>query len=472
MGFSIFSALGGAAEGYNKQSEEQRKYALEQMRETSSRLQERFDAAVADRRKKKSEYEQVGEQLKSLGLSDEQALVILQQGTETAQDIYKRVGLAKGALGDQYDTSTIVRLTDPSKTGMTLQEGINNLIGVAATGSAMPEPEFKSRTANTAWERQKKNLESQYGMSYDTIRSIAYGNVERGELPVGEMNVDNLYLPEQLEIRRAQQQLEMGNLEIQERKINMETLGSYNTAKLVEAQSRARQAQNVANTFWEDRERETEKYNVDIQTAKNELSKSRIALKYYDEQLKADLDYRIAQAAKEEAELDSAGKDLLKLNDIRDLYLKNTKDTLEGEFAGMYRQNSNGTFTFTGGTEGQAAFNARKRQLQLNFLETMGKRYGYTTNVLAVFESTGAADVIDVPPAVEVDIEYTPESFKDIFGVELDEELDSTIFITEDGATLTAIPAGKYGAVKFVPSNQTMYWNGSYELIQEQEQGE
>lgn len=447
MGFSIFSALGGAASQYTKQQDEQRKYALEQMRETSSRLQERFDTAIAERNKKKSEYEELGAQLTGMGLSEDQALVILQGGVDKAKEIVDRVPLAQKAI-EGYSIKDIVTLTDPERTGMSLQEGINNLIGIASTKPLAPEQEYKSGAANRAWERQKRNLEEQYGMSYDEIRNIAYNNVERGALPKGSVDTGDLYLPETLQIKRAQQQLTLGDLEIEEKEIVNSTLASFNKAKLAEARANAKAAKITADNLPDKIKQINEKHEIDMQNAKLDQAKAVVNLQWQGDLLEAELNYKLAQTAAEEA--DANGTDLLKLNDVRSLYKDSVNFALEKEFAGEFSiDDATGKPIWTGGPEGTAKFEQRSRQLGLNWLETMRKNYGLTANVLSVYESFAGAPVRAVPKGVQVAKPLTT-----------DEMVNSGFGYVPDGTLYTAPNGGIYTIEQMA--------DGRFQLVQPQ----
>lgn len=400
MGFSILSALGGAAKGYTDKSNEMRKYALEQMRETSSRIQERFDKAIADRTSQKADLEKVGSELRDLGLDTDQALVLLQQGGEKASAMAERIRQAR-VYDPTLSPADIVQLSNPDVTGLSMEEGINNIIGIASSKPMAGGMEFGSRSTQKHFDRMKSNLEQQYGMSYDQIRNIAYGNVERGALPTGTVATDKLYGREELEAKALRAQVRSAEAGATVAEVEAGSIEEMTDLRLRDFRSKVKAGEFEADTLQEKLDMLREKHDADMDKATSEQMMLDIDLIYHTEKTEAEIALLGAKTAAEEADLQ--GGSPFKLNDMRNLYKDSFNQQMEQRFKGKVYMAPSGNIVYGTLDEGErmAAENMAKLHAA-NFLQSTINVAGLDDNAAMVFESFTGGNITVVNEPVTI----------------------------------------------------------------------
>lgn len=464
MGFSLFHALGGAAKQYSKTTAKVRDQQMDLFNRQMERTMESYDKAIAERKTKATELRSLGKQLQDMGLNSDQALVVLDNGVDAAKDTVKRLQIAQGyatSKGDTFTASDYVTLANPEVTGMSLDEGIKNIMGIASTApatEARPE-ESQYRSVRGLQAGSISSMEKQYGRSMDEIRNIAYGNLEYGATPAGQVS-SKLYELEGLEMRGkvadvttkeagAQVATETVADQIKQSRLKTKILeadseyakqNAENKAKIIE--------QQVSEGQWNEDTREikfaqmTEKHNRDMaameQTYKgNQLTNAinAVKLQWQGDILNAEFKYKMAQAA---AEGKSAN---LKSADARGIY--------NSQFENYIKTGALGDFEMVDGIPRLVALDGAAKAEQQQKIDawhdqmfsSMVKEFGMDSTALAIYGANSKKEVITLD--VKVDEAASAEV--------VDALRNNTALIFDKNGERLGVAKDENGNVVFVP---------------------
>jgi len=429
MGFSLFHALGGAAKKYSENTKAVREQQMALFNDTIQRTQESFDKAIADRTSKSTELRRLGKELQAMGLDVDQSLVVLGSGVDTAKETIKRLQIAQGyatSKGDTFSAADYVTLANPEVTGLSLDEGIKNIMGIASS-TPMPEmgQDSKYRSVRNLQEGAMSNIEKQYGMSMDEIRNIAFGNLEYGDTPAGTIS-GKLYELEGLEMREkvagvrsaeagatvAEAQASVADRAEDAR---VRILEADAKVKVIEAGAAKRMTdgklklltQQIKEGKWNEDTREirfaqaTEEHNRKMAAMEQDYkgtnlaqAKAAVDLIWQGDLLAAELSYKIAQTAAENA--DALSGDPLKSSDARAIY--------NSQFENYIKTGALGKFEMVDGVPVLAELDDSGKAIQQQkiadwhdqMFASMVKQFGMNDTAMAIYGANSNKAVVSL----------------------------------------------------------------------------
>jgi hypothetical protein len=417
MGFNFLSAAGGAAKKYSENVKKVRDNQMALFNDQMTRTLDSFDKAIADRTSKTTELKRIGRQLESMGLNTDQALVVLGGGADVAKETIKKLEMARGA-DPQFNASDYITLANPEVTGMSLDDGISNIMGIVSSES-LPSaaPESQYRSVRGLQSGAYANLESQYGMSMDEIRNTAFGNFEYGATPSGTLS-PKLDEAAGLALRKERAAVTTAEVDAgaaQEMSdLRIRILESDADIKEVDAENAASVAkkkltlldQEISKGEWDESTRETrfaqiaEKHNREMaqmeQQYKGENLKQAVdavKLQWQGDILNAELKYKQAQTAAEEADAAGGGTSL-KSTDARGIY--------NSQFENYIKTGALGKFELVNGVPtlpaldpaGEAAREAKVQEWHDQMFASMVSEFGMNPTVMSLYKANSNKDIL------------------------------------------------------------------------------
>ena len=215
MGFK----LGAFVEGFATQAAEQiqadKKNARDTFKIAYSNWLDKSEEETKTRRTQQKELEEVGSMLKTLNMSDAQALKVLEGGPTLAKTIATQ--LLEVQMSDpNFNPDDFVKATDES--GLTLSDGIQKMMGTLDTSGL---GEYKAPVEGNflfdpqrAIDRERAQLEGAFGMTTDELRAQARGQYTTEELGIeGEVDYSALGITDPMDaLRREQLELQIAKL--------------------------------------------------------------------------------------------------------------------------------------------------------------------------------------------------------------------------------------------------------------------
>jgi len=478
MAFSLFHALGGAAKKYSENTKAVREQQMALFNDTIQRTQDSFDKAIADRTSKATEMRRLGKELQAMGLDVDQSLVVLGGGVDTAKETIKRLQIAQGyatSKGDKFSASDYVTLANPEVTGLSLDEGISNIMGIA---SAAPMPEMgqesRYRSVRNLQEGAMSNMEKQYGMSMDQIRNIAFGNLEYGETPSGTIS-GKLYELEGLEMREkvagvrsaeagatvseaeagVAERTQAARLRILEADADVKVVEAGAAKRMTDGKLKLLSQQIKEGKFAEEtREQDyamkVEQHNRTMAKMEQEYkgenltqAKEAVDLQWQGDLLAADLAYKVAQTAAEEA--DALTGDPLKSSDARSIY--------NSQFDNYIKTGALGKFEIVDGKpmlselDGNARI-AREQKIEAwhdQMFASMVKRFGMNDTAMTIYGANSKKDI------VQIKIDYAKPASA---AVAKEFALGKSIVFDEKGERVAVVRDEDSGEYKYIPYSE------------------
>lgn len=426
MAFNWLAAAGGAASKYSELRGEERDLELEMFKDNMKQLGESYRTAAKERTDQVAKLRKQAAELKAMGLDETRALGLMSMGDdaiaafkERAPAIVQAARTNKDNPRTNFTINDLVTLTDPEATGLSLDEGINNIAGIYAspedyeTDTALSS----SRSVRRAQESTIAGMEDAYGMDMATIRAISSGRRVYGDAPSVTVSPE-LYSKEALELQKLGAETDIKESEavikgaeagvadiLIGQKVQKNTLDMQNVAEEV------RKKYQDNEDFAERVRQRNEKFNTDQKNATTKQERDELELQYREEIILTDLEYTRTRTA-------NTGEDQSKPGVLTKRYA----DTFSSSWAQYvapleisknlsYVSDGQGGFkpVWSGSDEAKAAYQLALDEFTQTFVKTSIAADGYSPAILAAAKQMNAEYLADVDIMA---IDWDPESQK------------------------------------------------------------
>lgn len=217
--------LGAFARGFTEAAVERKQETENEIRDLlrnsfAQSLQEATELRK-ERRAKRQQLQDIGSQLKALGMSEAQAAGVLSNGPDGAKrqlDLLINTAAEYGKAGKPFSITDFVSGAEQSN--LTIEEGINRIMGDLQPESTQVElPSFaRERTLLGGGEkfamRQIAQMEGAFGEKLGTLQAEARGDFTRGEVPGVTIDYAKMGVPSPLaDLQKEEIQLKIKKLE-------------------------------------------------------------------------------------------------------------------------------------------------------------------------------------------------------------------------------------------------------------------
>lgn len=224
MGFNLGAFARGFAERATEDRREQEDQVKDIIKASYTYTLEEAKNLRKERRAKREELKDIGNQLKAMNLSDAQVAGILGTGVNGAKRQIEILQSAAAKYGDQFDINNFVSAAEESN--LTIDDAIDRIMGTPIVGAQQQAniPEAAQvrtlfGTSDRVAQEQLKMMQGAFGEDFAKLQAEVSGQYQYGDLP--EIKVDYTGLAaktpdEQTEAEIKQLQLEKLQKELNE----------------------------------------------------------------------------------------------------------------------------------------------------------------------------------------------------------------------------------------------------------------
>ena len=409
MGFSLFHALGGAAEQYTKDVAKEQEQEMSMFTTELEAMYNKASERIKERSVSKKQLSDLGKQLVAQGLDETKAVGVLGLGAEEAKKFLDAAPKYVEAIRtsptnprSNFTINDLVTLADPEVTGVSLKEGIDNIVGIYAPMETSTDSAFQySGRADTRGMQQRAlaNLARSTGMSIDELATTARGEVTYGDTPsvtysseynmlggaaVRKALAETEMTEDKARITAAEAGIadQLAGLKLQEAEMRLDVLGE----QLIEKRAQ--------NADWDTRKKQRdEKFQMDMANANANLTgtdldneRKRIQNTYEEDNIKSTIDLRKEQI-KDKLKTGETAADKLKvkdyLSDFQEAFTFSQQGTSVGKNLMWVNTPSGYSLQWNGSADAKNEYTEALGRFSAEFLRQNFMSVGYDQDAVA-----------------------------------------------------------------------------------------